>query len=242
MEFTGNRAKLYNNLEWAKESSLIDLIVELGRFQSTDKVLDVGTGTGIMANAITPLVREVTGIDISRSMLALNHTNGNFKSVLGDIRNSELPTQYFDKVIARQVFHHILDKTQEAIDECCRVLKPGGLMILAEGIPPTLEIKPHYIKVFRIKEERITFMEEDLVKLLQNSGFQDIYLVSIWQRQMSIRNWLDNSGLPKGKTDKIFGLYSEYESLCKRAYNMTTTNNDFFIDMKQAIIIGKKGH
>jgi len=242
MEFAGVRAKLYDNLEWAKEASLIGSIVELGRFQPTDKVLDVGTGTGIMANAITPLVQEVTGVDISRSMLALNHTNGNFKPMLGDIRDSGLATQYFDKVVARQVFHHILDRTQDAVYECHRVLKLGGLMILAEGVPPTLEIKPHFLKVFSIKEERITFMEEDLVRLLQNSGFQDICLVCVWQRQMSIRNWLDNSGLPKDKKDKIFSLYPEYEGLCKRAYNMTVTDDDFLIDMKQAIVIGRKGY
>ena len=65
MEFKGNRAKLYDNLQWAKEPSFIDTVVDVGRLQSTDRVLDVGTGTGIMARAISPFVSEVVGLDIS---------------------------------------------------------------------------------------------------------------------------------------------------------------------------------
>lgn len=240
MEFEGERARLYGNLEWANKPSYIEAIIVAGQFKDTDIVLDVGTGTGIMARAVSPLVKEVIGLDISRDMLARNREDGNIKLVVGDIRDSGLESGYFNKVVARQVFHHILSDTQKAVDECYRVMKKGGLMILTEGVPPTLEIKPHYMKVFSIKEERLTFMEDDLVKLLQASSFSDIKVTDVWQRQMSIRNWLANSGLPKEKQDKIFNLYPEAKDICERAYNMTIVDGDCLIDMKQAIVTGVK--
>ncbi|KKN20694.1 hypothetical protein LCGC14_0933010 [marine sediment metagenome] len=241
MEFKGERATLYDNLEWAREPKFIDYVIGMGRFQKGDRVLDVGTGTGIMADAICPLVSEVVGLDISHDMLSLNHVNGNFDAVEGDIRKSGLPSESFDKVVARQVFHHILTGAGGAIDECYRLLRPGGLMVLAEGVPPSKEIKRHYKAVFALKEERVTFMEEDLENLLRKGLFADVQSISIWQRQMSIRNWLANSGLPQDKQDAIFALYPQFETLCKRAYNMRQTKDgDYLIDMKQVIVVGKK--
>ncbi len=241
MEFKGERAARYDNLQWAKESKFIDGIIGLGKFQETDKVLDVGTGTGIMAAAIAPLVSEVVGLDISRDMLDLNRVNGYFRAMEGDIRKSGLSSESFDKIVARQVFHHILTGSDIAIDECYRLLRPGGLMILAEGVPPSKAIKRHYKAVFAIKEERVTFMEEDLENLLRKGLFTGVQSISVQQRQMSIRNWLENSGLPQDKQDAIFALYPQFEKLCKQAYNMRkTTDGDYLIDMKQVIVVGRK--
>ncbi len=241
MEFKGERAARYDNLQWAKESRFIDLIVGMGKFRETDRVLDVGTGTGIVADAIAPLVSEVVGLDISPDMLSLNRVNGNFRAMEGDIRKSGLPSESFDKIVARQVFHHILTVSGVAVDECYRLLRPGGLMILAEGVPPSKQIKRHYKAVFALKEERVTFMEEDLETLLRKGLFSGVQSLSVWQRQMSIRNWLENSGLPQDKQDAIFALYPQFEALCKQAYNMRKTEDgDYLIDMKQVVVVGKK--
>ena len=90
MKFQGKRAKLYSNLDWANELSFINTIVAAGHFQKTDKVLDVGTGTGIMARAVAPFVDKVMGIDISHDMLILGSPIENVKLMEGDIRCSGL--------------------------------------------------------------------------------------------------------------------------------------------------------
>lgn len=240
MEFKGDRAKLYENLEWAKEPSFVDTVVDMGRFKPTDTVLDVGTGTGIMARAIAPLVSEVVGIDISNDMLILAHNNTNIRLVVGDIRASGLGSHSFDKVVARMVFHHILEDTQKAMDECYRIVRPGGMIILGEGVPPTQEIKSHYQKVFALKEERLTFMEDDLVNLLRRSGFSEVETTVIWQKKMSIRNWLANSGLPDYTQNQIFDMFPASREACERAYNMVMMDGDCFINMKNVIVTGKK--
>jgi len=65
-QFWKTRSRKFNDLKWANEYSYIEMLICSGDFEKNDIVLDVGTGTGIMAHAISPLVKKVIGIDISQ--------------------------------------------------------------------------------------------------------------------------------------------------------------------------------
>lgn len=55
------------------------------------------------------------------------------------------------------------------MDICYKLLKKDGLMILSEGVPPTKRVKKDYIEIFRLKEKKLTFYEEDLVDLMKKA-------------------------------------------------------------------------
>jgi len=234
------RSQHYNDLEWANHRLYLDNFIKAGDFKKSDVVLDVGTGTGIVAHAVSPLVREVIGLDKSQDMLEHSNWYGNMYFIKRDIRNPLFAEGIFDKVTCRQVFHHILRCRQEAMDECYRVLKRGGLMIFSEGIPPTRKVKKDYIAIFRFKEKRATFMEEELFNLMKEAGFKDIKLKITYLRKMSVKNWLVNSGLSKPIQEKIYLLHKDSADYFKEDYNMVETSNDCLIDMKMAILVGKK--
>ena len=234
------RSKGYNNLNWANDQAYINAFISSGNFNSKDFVLDVGTGTGIIAHALAPLVKEVIGLDKSQDMLEHSNWKGNKYFIKRDIKDSLFYDKVFDKVTARQVFHHILENTQKAMDECYRILKKNGLIILSEGIPPSPEVKEDYIKIFKLKEKRLTFLEEDLKKLMVKSGFKSIKSVMHVMRNFSIKNWLENCGLPTEKQDKIFKMHVTGSEVFKKAYNMKIVSGDCFIDVKSIILVGKK--
>lgn len=234
------RAERYNNLSWAKADLYLNTFIKLGKFRKTDIVLDVGTGTGIIAHAIFQLVKEVIGLDKSQAMLDHSNWYGNMYFIRRDILDPIFCGDVFNKITARMVFHHITERTQDAMDECYRLLKTDGKMIFSEGVPPSKEVKVDYVEIFKLKEERLTFYEGDLFTLMENSGFKNIQLETLWLRQMSIRNWLDNSGLPQETQDKIFKLHVNAKDYFKEAYNMSIFNEDCFIDMKMAILVGEK--
>ena len=50
--------------------------------------------------------------------------------------------------------------------ECYRVLKPGGKMILIEGVPHNERLKSDFIKIMNLKEERLTWMPEELEDIM----------------------------------------------------------------------------
>ncbi|MCK5148811.1 class I SAM-dependent methyltransferase [bacterium] len=234
------RAEQYNELQWANEKTYLDALIKAGDFKSDQLVLDVGTGTGIVLHEIAPLVDEIIGLDISQAMLDHSNWQGNKFFVRRDISDPFFHEGVFDRVTARMVFHHIIDKTQDAANEVYRILKPGGKFLLSEGVPPTSEVKDDYEKIFALKEERLTFMPEDLIGLLENAGFKNIQPYTYIMKEMSVNNWLEKSGLEQEIQDEILEMHINAPAYFKEAYNMKISRGACLIDIKYAILVGEK--
>jgi len=236
------RAALYNKLEWATEGKYLQEFLKAGEFQMEDFVLDIGTGPGLIAHKISPYTKRVIGIDICSNMLKQARQNRVKNEIFIKSNAKRLPfnDSVFSKVTARMVFHHIIKDTQEAMDECFRVLKNGGLMVISEGIPPTEHVKPFYVEMFKYKEQRLTFMEEDLENLVKKSGFSVVNKIIHWNKKSSIKNWLENSSLDSNTQNKIFQMHLDLDDRGKKDYNMVRTDNDCLIDMKFAIVVCQK--
>lgn len=234
------RAEQYNELQWANEKTYLQALIKAGDFKPSQLVLDVGTGTGIVLHEIAPLVDEIIGLDISQAMLEHSNWQGNKFFVRRDIVDPFFHEGVFDRVTARMVFHHIIGKTQEAANECYRVLKPGGKFLLSEGVPPTPEVKEDYEKIFALKEERLTFMAEDLINLMENAGFKNIQHYTYIMKEMSVNNWLGKSGLVQEIQDQILDMHINAPAYFKEAYNMKISNGTCLIDIKYSILVGEK--
>ena len=239
-DFWKTRSIGYDELEWVKDENYLDILVSVMKLKKTDFVLDVGTGTGIIAHHLSPLVKEVIGVDISKDMLDQARAKDNQYFFQWDIRNPIFKDAVFDKIIARMVFHHINKKIQQAVNECHRILKKGGMFAIAEGVPPTKRCKNLYVEIFKHKEDRLTFFESDLARLMQKADFGKINIYSYVQKGMSIKNWLAKSGLPKAKQKIIYDLHINAPDYFKKDYDMKIENNDCFVNFKNVIVVGIK--
>lgn len=242
LNFWAERSKGYNQLEWANSQALIKAIIHCGDFEKPHLVLDIGTGTGIMAKAVAPLVDRVIGIDFSLDMLKSfdGSLPDNCYMVKADIREPLFNDGQFDRIVARYAFHHFVDFAQEAVNQCYRILKPKGRLIICEGTPPTHRLRRDYERIFALKEDRLTFMEQDLIMLMSEAGFKTIGISLQWLRKMSVRNWLDSSGLSEPIKNTIFDMHVNSSPEFKNDYNLKLTKNDCLIDMRQVIVTGVK--
>jgi ubiquinone/menaquinone biosynthesis C-methylase UbiE len=240
--FWEKRAQDYNALQWARNRGYLESFIHHGDFQPTDVVLDVGTGTGLVAHAIAPLVSRVVGIDFSESMLrqAFDNRRENQEFLINDVRKIDFPDGTFTKVTARMIFHHVLEGTVGAMQECHRVLVPGGTMIFSEGVPPHPSLRDWYTEMFALKEERLTFCESDMIDLMKAGGFDKIAVHTHISRQVSIRNWLQKSGIGQENQDAIWQMHLALDSQGRRHYNLQSHNGDILLDMKFVILVGCK--
>lgn len=238
------RASKYNKLQWARREEYIKAFIDSCEPEKEDTVLDLGTGTGTIAYAIAPKVKNVVGIDISDAMLneaqKHNHTD-KIEYMKGDVRVLPFLDNSFTLVTARMIFHYLLTGLNRAVKESYRVLKPGGSFCLSEGVPPDKCVKDFYKKIFELKEKRLTFFPEDLEKLHKNGGFKNIKMREFIMHHCSIRNWLDNAGNLTGEVKKkIYEMHLTLHDKGRKAYNMEMTKDDCFIDMKFVIVSGRK--
>ena len=117
-------------------------LVALAGLGSDHHVLDIGTGTGIVALravAATGPSGRVVGIDLSDGMLEVARQNAKEQGFADrvefqkmDAESLECPDRSFDAVLSLFALRHF-PHPKAALQEMHRVLRPGGRLVLAVG-------------------------------------------------------------------------------------------------------------
>ena len=106
---------------------------------TTGRILDVGTGSGIVALEIAKTLpnTEVIGLDLSEPLLDIARADakaaGLTKNLIfkkGDAQEMPFEDNSFDTVVSLNTIH-IVDSPVKMLNEVERILKPDGLAVLA---------------------------------------------------------------------------------------------------------------
>lgn len=98
------------------------------------KIVDLGTGTGTLARQFAQQGCAVIGLDVSEDMLTQARQHAAEAGVHVDFRlaraeQTALPSGAFDVIAAGQCWHWF--ERAAAAAECFRLLRPGGLLVIA---------------------------------------------------------------------------------------------------------------
>lgn len=112
-------------------------VLEIHQPGKEARVLDLGTGWGTFLVVLAPRVREIVGLDFSQKAVTTSATRvrrlglRNVHLVRSDATRTGLRDASFDVVLAADLLEHLYpDQTEATLDECHRVLKPGGRLVV----------------------------------------------------------------------------------------------------------------
>lgn len=123
-------------LEGEKEKqSYINIIDRIKKYLKTsDIVLDLGCGPGLISNEIADYVKFIYAIDISSKMIEIAKINADFRNIqnidyaYSTIFDDKYKNGSFDIILAFNILH-LLDDNQKTMQHINDLLKPGGLII-----------------------------------------------------------------------------------------------------------------
>lgn len=123
--------KIYKNYD-----ELLDTVFsQVNKLKSNKSyVLEIGVGTGELANKFYKADYEILGVDQSRAMLEVAKSKNNrLKVRLGEFLKLPFENKIFDVIVSTYAFHHLNDYEKEiAMDEMMRVLKEDGVIVIGD--------------------------------------------------------------------------------------------------------------
>ncbi len=135
------------HLEWPygaiplSRNEIHEKILEMMGQEPRGRVLDVPTGTGILANRLRKMGFEVSCCDINPSFFSIP----DLEMKIGDLNQSlPYPDEYFDYLICLDGIEH-LENPYNAVREFGRIVKKGGRIYLST---------PNYLNI----ERRLRFL------------------------------------------------------------------------------------
>jgi SAM-dependent methyltransferase len=181
----------------------------LGPFTGQEKALDSGCGTGALAFALAPYVREVVGVDASAELLeaARSAAPDNVTFVEGDATALSFGYGAFDLTGCMRVLHHVR-RPEVVISELARVTRPGGRVLVVDqlgSVDPLRSFEQDRFERLRDPGHQRLLPEADIRGFLDAN---DLVLVAseVARERVDLERYLDLSGVPEERRDEVRGL------------------------------------
>ena len=232
--YWAQRADQYNKSSWVKDEDFIDTFLRMLPLQTFNSILEVGIGTGALAEKVVENIGPLIGIDISKEMIAkINHPN--ITALIGDAHKLEFDNHTFDLIYMRNVIHYI-DNPDLVFSEIYRCLKPSGYFLFSQVIPPDDSISEEYD--WLVGRDIHYPTQEEILKLFLKFSIigQDNYIL----KKQSIMNWLNNTCNDQSERQNIINRHRRTSETYRSLSDFEETENDIMVNMKQFIIIGSK--
>jgi len=138
-------------------------------------VLDVACGAAHTVEQTAPHVRQVVGLDLTRTLLELGADRlreaGITNVLLQEGNAAELPflDASFDLVACRAALHHVPDPGA-VVAEMARVCRPGGRVVTADMVAPSADVREAFDALHRFLDPSHAgvLLEAELAELLRS--------------------------------------------------------------------------
>eukprot|EP01037_Dinobryon_pediforme_P010557 gene10557-10626_t len=167
------------------EGALVDMLGGGG----LGRLLDVGTGTGRMAELFADRADHITALDHSPEMLRLARTRlqhlpaGKVELVQGDFAQLPFASASFDTVLFHQVLHYA-QAPEAVLAEAARVTAPGGRIAI-------VDFAAHEREDLRTQHAhaRLGFADAQIGALFAGAGFAPLGERALAGKELIVKLW-----------------------------------------------------
>jgi len=197
-----------------RNEDALQLIVRMAGAGPDDSVLDVACGPGLLACAFAPVVRHVTGVDVTPAMLdqarALQQAKA-IRNVTWDLAEAPpLPyaSSQFSIVTCRFSFHHMLDPLA-VLREMRRVCASGGRVLVADLTPDSAKADTfNAAEKLRDPSHVRAMPADELLALFDRAGLR-VNRHESYRLENELEDVLSRSFPEPGNADRLREIYAD---------------------------------
>lgn len=234
---------------WVTDEERIRRLVAAARLTGSERVLDIATGPGYIAEAFAGAAREVVGVDLTDAMLAIAKertrergvSNVSFRAA--DAENLPFENGAFDVVVCRLALHHLL-KPLQVLREMVRVCRTGGTIVVediyASEHPERAAYQDRW-EILRDPSHVRTLSLSELLLLFRDAGLETDAVTTAEDLTPEVERWLATTKAPPERAAEVRRLLEadRLQDLSGTRPFQDATGRVFF-HARTAILAGRK--
>jgi DNA gyrase subunit B len=236
--FRDRSARYNKSSNWVVDPALLSKIYELAGIRGGETVLDLATGTGLVAKQFRGKAARVVGLDISTEMTkqASPHVD---QLVISPVESIPLPDASVDVCACRQGLQFV--DLPKAMAEVARVLKPGGRAVFCHLNAYGEGDAADAFKIQALRNpSRVNFFKPgSLEAVLEKAGLRVRETVRYPSRE-SVNQWIEHGASTPEERAAIKAAYAAASPEFKRVHALETAGDDLFDTMLFLILRAEK--
>jgi ubiquinone/menaquinone biosynthesis C-methylase UbiE len=141
------------------------------------QVLEIATGTGIVARNISNSANCIEAIDYSEEMIKVARRKSNEENVFFSVQDAydlNYEDNSFDAVIIMNTLH-IVEEPEKILNEIHRVLKKDGILFAPTFMPKDKAFKVNMLSKLTGFKSYKAWSREDFIEFINSNGFDVKY-------------------------------------------------------------------
>lgn len=243
------QAAAFAATSWISDEERIARLVSAAALAGSERVLDIATGPGYIAEAFAQKAGEVVGVDLTEAMLSIARERTSSRGLknisfqLADANQLPFSEGEFDVIVTRFSLHHF-QKPLQALREMARVCGPEGRVVVEDLLTSEhlgIAARHNRFEVLRDPSHVRAMPLSELLTLFRDAGLEPWGVLLSDDVAPELEQWLATTRTSPENAEAIRQVLREEEGRCGgylRPYQDATGR--LYFRLRTAILTGQK--